>query len=263
MTTFMRCLSLLLFLWPMGVTQAADYRLGSGDLVNISVFDHPELLLNTRVDEQGQINFPLVGAVPVAGETAATAQKRIALALEQGGFIKNPQVNLVVEKYRSQQVSVLGQVKNPGKYALEAPSTVTDLMAEAGGITLSGADNIMLIRRQHNGQPQQIDIDTRALYHDKQFAQDLSVHDGDVIFVPRAPVFYIYGEVQKPGAFRLERNMTLMQALSVGGGITPRGTQRGIQIQRRGEGGQAVSIKAALGDEIRVDDVIYVQESLF
>ena len=140
---------------------------------------------------------------------------------------------------------------------------MTDLVAEAGGITLSGADKIMLIRRQHNGQPQQVEIDTRALYHDKQFAQDLSVHDGDVIFVPRAPLFYIYGEVQKPGAYRLERNMTLMQALSVGGGITPRGTLRGVQIQRRSEDGQAQSIKATLGDEIRVDDVVYVQESLF
>lgn len=242
---------------------AAEYRLGSGDLVKITVFDHPELKLETRVDEKGQINFPLVGAVPVGGETAATAQTRIAQALEKGGFLKNPQVNLVVDKFRSQQVSVLGQVKNPGKYPLEAPSTVTDLVAEAGGITLDGADDIILIQRKQAGQTQQIEIDTRALYRDKQFSLDQQVRDGDVIFVPRAPVFYIYGEVQKPGAFRVERNMTLMQALSLGGGITPRGTQRGIQIKRRGSDGKTASIKAALDDEIRADDVIYVKESLF
>lgn len=242
---------------------AAEYRLGSGDLVKITVFDHPELKLETRVDEKGQINFPLVGAVPVGGETAATAQTRIARALEKGGFLKNPQVNLVVDKFRSQQVSVLGQVKNPGKYPLEAPSTVTDLVAEAGGITLDGADDIILIQRKQAGQTQQIEIDTRALYRDKQLSLDQQVRDGDVIFVPRAPVFYIYGEVQKPGAFRVERNMTLMQALSLGGGITPRGTQRGIQIKRRGSDGKTASIKAALDDEIRADDVIYVKESLF
>lgn len=246
-----------------GAAHAADYRLGSGDLVNITVFDHPELKLDTRIDEQGQINFPLVGAVAVSGETAATAQKRIALALEKGGFLKNPQVNLVVDKYRSQQVSVLGQVHTPGKYSLEAPSTVTDLLAVAGGITLNGADDIILIHRQKDGTSQQVEIDTRAMYHDRQFSLDQPVRDGDVIFVPRAPVFYIYGEVQKPGAFRLERNMTLMQALSLGGGITQRGTQRGIQIKRRSSDGKTTSYPAALGDEIRADDVIYVKESLF
>jgi polysaccharide export outer membrane protein len=263
MRKFFWCLSILGLVLLSGMAGAADYRLGSGDVVKITVFDHPELKLDTRVDEQGQINFPLVGAVPVVGETAATAQKRIALALEKGGFLKNAQVNLIVDKYRSQQISILGQVKNPGKYSLEGPSTVTDLVAEAGGITLSGADTIMLIHRQQNGQSQQVEIDTRALYHDKQFTQDQQVRDGDVIFVPRAPVFYIYGEVQKPGAFRLERNMTVMQALSVGGGITPRGTQRGIQIRRRGEDGKATSTSASLGDEIRADDVVYVKESLF
>lgn len=263
MRTLLSGLRILALLLIAGSASAADYRLGSGDVVKITVFDHPELKLDTRIDEQGQINFPLAGAVPVAGETAATAQKRIALALEKGGFLKNAQVNLIVDKYRSQQISVLGQIKNPGKYSLEGPSTVTDLMAEAGGITLSGADTIILIHRPQNGQSQQMEIDTRALYHDQQFAQDQQVRDGDVIFVPRAPVFYIYGEVQKPGAFRLERHMTVMQALSVGGGITPRGTQRNIQIRRRGDDGKAISLSAALGDELRSDDVIFVKESLF
>ncbi|MHB1233444.1 MAG: polysaccharide export protein EpsE [Burkholderiales bacterium] len=262
MRTLLSCLSILALLLA-GATNAADYRLGSGDVVKITVFDHPELKLDTRVDEQGQINFPLVGAVPVAGETAATAQKRIALALEKGGFLKNAQVNLIVDKYRSQQVSVLGKVKKPGKYSLEGPSTVTDLVAEAGGIMATGSDTIMLIHRQQNGQPQQVKIDTRALYQHDQLTQDQQVRDGDVIFVPKAPVFYIYGEVQKPGAFRLERHMTVMQALSVGGGITPRGTERGIQIRRRGEDGKTTSVTASLGDEIRPDDVIYVKESLF
>jgi len=263
MRILLSCLSMLVLLLLVNSAEAADYRLGSGDRVKITVFDHPELLLETLIDEQGKINFPLIGAVPVAGETAATAQMRIALALEKGEFLKRAQVNLIVEKYRSQQVSVLGEVKNPGKYSLEAPSTVTDLLAMAGGITNTGSDNIVLIHRQQNGPPQQVKIDLRALYQDKQFAQDQQVRGGDSIFVPREPLFYIYGEVQKPGAYRLERNMTIMQALSVGGGITPRGTQRSIQIRRRSEDGKATSVTATLGDEIRTDDVIYVQESLF
>ena len=242
---------------------AAEYRLGSGDIVKISVFDHPELQLSTRVDEQGQINFPLVGAVSVAGETAVTAQKRIAMALEKGGFLKNPQVNLTVEEYRSQQVSVLGQVKDPGKYALDTTSTVTDLIAGAGGILPTGADTIVLVRKLPNGETQRTSIDTRSLYQDKGAGMYQSVQAGDVIFVPQAPVFYIYGEVQKPGSYRLEKHMTVVQALSVGGGITPRGTQRGIQIKRRGEDGKTLSIASSLNDEVHPDDVIYVKESLF
>ncbi len=246
-----------------GAALAVDYRLGSGDIVKISVFDHPELQLTTQVDEQGQINFPLVGAIPVKGETAATAQKRIATALEKGGFLKNPQVNLTVQEYRSQQVSVLGQVKDPGKYILDTTSTVTDLIASAGGVLPSGADNIILIRKLPNGQTQRTPINTRSLYQDKGGAMDQQVQAGDVIFVPQAPVFYIYGEVQKPGSYRLEKNMSVMQALSVGGGITSRGTQRGIQIKRRGEDGKPLSITTSLNDEVQPDDVIYVKESLF
>ncbi|KVW94973.1 polysaccharide export protein EpsE [Thiobacillus denitrificans] len=241
---------------------AMDYRLGSGDIVHVTVYDHPELLLETRVDEQGKINFPLIGGVTVAGETASTAQRLIAEALEKGGFIRKPQVNLIVKEYRSKQVSVLGQVNKPGKYPLDTTSTLSDLIAQAGGVTLEGADDLTLIQNK-DGKSQRIKIDAKSLFQDGQFDLNHQVNDGDVIFVPRAAVFYIYGEVQKPGAFRLEKKMNVMQALSLGGGITQRGTQKGIQIRRQGPDGQPVKLKAALTDPVREDDVVYVKESLF
>lgn len=241
---------------------AMDYRLGSGDIVHITVYDHPELLLETRVDEQGKINFPLIGSVAVAGETASTAQRLIAEALEKGSFLKKPQVNLIVKEYRSKQVSVLGQVNKPGKYPLDTTSTVSDLLAQAGGVTLEGGDDLTLIHNQ-DGKSQRIRIDTKSLFQDGQFDLNHQVSDGDIIFVPRAAVFYIYGEVQKPGAFRLEKNMNVMQALSLGGGITLRGTQKGIQIRRPGGDGQPMKLKAALTDPVQENDVVYVKESLF
>ena len=241
---------------------AMDYRLGSGDIVHVTVYDHPELLLETRVDEQGKIDFPLIGGVTVAGETASTAQRLIAAALEKGGFIKKPQVNLIVKEYRSKQVSVLGQVNKPGKYPLDTTSTISDLIAQAGGVTLEGADDLTLIRNK-DGKSQRIKIDAKSLFQDGQFDLNHQVNDGDVIFVPRAAVFYIYGEVQKPGAFRLEKNMNVMQALSLGGGITQRGTQKGIQIRRQGAEGQPVQLNAALTDPVQEGDVVYVKESLF
>lgn len=241
---------------------AVDYRLGSGDIVHITVYDHPELLMDARVDEQGKINFPLIGGVPVAGETATTAQKLIENRLSKGGFLKNPQVNVIVKQYRSKQVSVLGQVNHPGKYPLESTSTVTDLLAQAGGITLTGADNVILIHQQ-DGKSKKIGIDTQSLFQGGQFDLNHQVGDGDVIYVPRAAVFYIYGEVQKPGAYRLEKDMEVMQALSLAGGITPRGTQRGIQIRRHDANGKPVTLDAKLTDPVQADDVVYVKESLF
>lgn len=256
-------LSLLtLFAWQALTAEAAEYRLGSGDIVQISVYDHPELQMETTIDEQGRISFPLIGDVVVAGETPATAQRLIANGLEKGGFLKRTQVNLVVKEYRSKQVSVLGQVHKPGKYPLERASTVSDLLAKAGGVTLEGADSLTLIQ-QKGGQANRINIDIQSLFKDGQIDLNHPVGDGDVIFVPRAAVFYIYGEVQKPGAFRLEKNMNVMQALSLGGGITPRGTPRGIQIRRKGQDGQPVSIKAALTDTVQENDVVYVKERLF
>ena len=124
--------ALLLWLALLSLPAAAiDYRLGSGDIVRITVYDHPELQMDARVDEQGKINFPLIGAVTVAGETLSSAQTHMENQLSKGGFLKNPQVNLIVTQYRSKQVSVLGQVSRPGKYPLESTSTVTDLLDSA------------------------------------------------------------------------------------------------------------------------------------
>ena len=243
---------------------AREYLLGTGDVVRITVYDHPDLLVDAvQVDEDGKIAVPLIGAVPVAGITASAAQKRIAQGLESGGFIIKPNVNLIVQQYRSKQISVLGQVNKPGKYALESTSTLTDLLAMAGGIGALGSDTIVLIHKKQDNQLKQTKIDTLALFKGGQLDLDYTIGEGDIIFVPRAEVFYIYGEVQHPGAFRLEKNMNVMQAISLGGGITLRGTERGAQIRRLDKDGKTITLSAAPGEQILPDDVIYIKESLF
>lgn len=262
MRTFLSLI--LLFILGLALPAAAkEYLLGSGDIVRISVYDQPDLALETRIDENGAINFPLIGNVTIAGETAANAQNRIAERLLRGGFVKKPQVNLVVVQYRSKQISVLGQVNRPGKYPLESVSTLTDVLALAGGVSPAGADTVILVRKPEDKPKYIKKIDTLALYMDGKVELDMDVLQDDIIYVPRAPVYYIYGEVQRPGAFRLERDMSVMQALSVGGGITVRGTQRGIQIRRRGADGRVMTIEPSLSDTVLADDVLYVKESLF
>lgn len=254
---------MLIFLIFTLPAHAKEYKLGVGDVVRITVYDHPDLLVDAaQVDEDGNLTVPLIGATPVAGLTTSMAQKRIASAMEKGGFVIRPNINIMVQQYRSKQISVLGQVNKPGKYALEFNSSLTDLLALAGGISTLGSDNVILIHKENN-QLIQTKIDTLALFKDGQFALNYAINDGDIIFVPRAEVFYIYGEVQRPGAYRVEKNMNIMQAIAAGGGITLRGTERGAQIRRHDKDGNNITIPAKANEPVLADDVIYVKESLF
>ncbi|MFZ5558122.1 MAG: polysaccharide export protein EpsE [Pseudomonadota bacterium] len=244
-------------------SQEPGYVLGAGDVVRISVFQNPDMLTETRVAENGNISFPLVGAVTVGGLTVAQAQARIAEALAKGGFVNNPQVNLLVVQFKSKQVSVLGYVNRPGRFPIEEASvTLADMLAAAGGIANGGADEVV-ITRTADGTNEQITVNLNAMFVDKNMKSNLVLRNGDIIYVPRAPVFYIYGEVQRPGAYRIERNMTVMQALSLGGGPTLRGTDKGLRLTRRNPQGLVQEYEANLNDPVRPDDVLYVRERLF
>ncbi|MES2317527.1 MAG: polysaccharide export protein EpsE [Pseudomonadota bacterium] len=251
------CLSLL-----AGAAHAADLPLGAGDVIKVSVYGNPDLTLETRVSEGGFISFPLVGQVSVGGLSAAAAEKKIGALLDSGGYVKKPQVNIIVTAVQSQTVSVLGQVNRPGRYPVEGRRSLMDMLAMAGGISADGGDKVSLIRRR-NGSTTRDDIDVVQMMRAGQLHADYQVEGTDVVFVERAPKFYIYGEVQRPGAFRLERAMTVTQALSAGGGLSPRGTERGLIIKRRDAQGQLQTIRARQDDLIQVDDVVFVKESWF
>lgn len=242
---------------------APDDNLGPGDSVRITVFEHPELTTEARVAPSGNIGLPLIGDVPVSGLSPAGASERIAARLKKGNYILNPQVNVSVLTIRSKQVSVLGQVGKPGRYIIDgARTSLTDILAMAGGIGPTGDDVVTLIRNR-NGQTEKRDIDIPAMVRAGRMDDNFEIENGDTVFVRRAPVFYIYGEVQKAGTYRLESDMTVMQALSLGGGLTPRGTQRGIRVSRRDAEGKLTGQEAKLSDQVRPDDIIQVRESLF
>jgi len=237
--------------------------LGEGDTIRITVFQNPDLTTETRISERGTITFPLIGETAIAGLTPAGAEARIAERLRAGKFLLKPQVSLNVIRVRSRQVSVLGQVARPGRYALEdASSNVIDILALAGGIGATGDDTVTVMVTR-NGKTAKLEINVPSMYRTGDLSRNIQVENGDTIFVQRAPVFYIYGEVQRPGAFRLEPAMTVMQALSLGGGVTQRGTDRGLKIHRRMPDGAIAKLDAQLTDPVRPDDVIYVRESLF
>jgi polysaccharide export outer membrane protein len=237
--------------------------LGAGDAVRVNVFRNPDLLTEARVSERGTLLFPLIGEVPVAGLTPQQAGGRIAEMLRNGKFVVNPEVTVTIAQGNSRQVSVLGNVNKPGRYPLDAATgKLTDLLALAGGISPTGADTVTIISTR-NGKTVQTEVDLPAMIRSADLGKNVELQAGDTIFVNRAPMVYIYGEVQKAGAYRVEPHMTVMQALAMGGGLTVRGTERGVRIHRRGNDGSVRQIDARLTDEVRTDDVIYVRESLF
>lgn len=333
-------ISLMLQSWfSPAFAQEANYVLGSGDVIRISVFNNPDLLLETRIAEAGNITFPLIGSVKIAGLSPSSAENRIAKKLETGGYLKKPQVNVLVVEFQSKLVSVLGSVLKPGRYPMERETTVSDLLAQVGGITPDGSDiitvtdeaghkktydlskfgpnnqlklvggetvfvnsknisvmgqvlrpgkysilsgvrtvsdflsmaggvvptgsDIITVITKREGKTKRMQVDVDALFTSDDPNINIELKPGDSIYVPNAPMVYIYGEVQRPGSFKIERNMTVMQVLSKGGGVTARGTQRGIKINRRNQAGEIETIKPALTDLVLADDVVYVKESLF
>ena len=244
-------------------TQQGDYQLGAGDAIRILVFQNPDLTLDSRGSEGGNITYPLIGAVQIGGLTISGAEKKIATALKAGGFVQQPQVNIVLIQVRGNQVSVLGQVNRPVRFPLETFNTrVSDMLATAGGATAVG-DDVAIVTGIRDGKPFRKQIDIPSLYLGDKPDADIILSGGDSIYVHRAPVFYIYGEAQRPGAFRIERNMTVMQALSTGGGPTARGSESRLRLHRRTADGGIEKISPELTDPIKPDDVLYVREALF
>lgn len=243
--------------------EAPRETLGPGDTVRITVFQNPDLTTEARLSERGTIVFPLVGEVALAGRTPTDAGTQIADRLKQGQFLKNPQVSVAVMQVRSRQVSVLGHVAKPGRYPLDdASNRLTDLLAVAGGVAATG-DDVVTVVLKRGEQVTRHEIDVPAMYRSGDLKSNIEVQAGDTIYVQPAPVFYIYGEVQRAGSYKLQPNMMVMHALSLGGGLTPRGTERGMLVQRRMPDGTARKVEIRPSDPVQADDVIYVRESLF
>jgi len=249
---------------PLLTAQAQpEYLIGAGDILGVTVFKNPDLSINVRVSSGGTIDFPLVGAVEVSGLTLPGAAHKIEGLLRQGGFVLNPQVNILLVQAVANQVAVLGQVNRPGRYPLEtAGARLSDILATAGGIAPTGGD-VAIVTGTRDGKEFRREIDVVKMAQDGNSKEDIALAGGDTVFVARAPFFYIYGQVQKPGEYRLERGMTVMQALSAGGGLTGKGSRHGIVIERRDVHGKVKKIRASLDDDIEKNDVIYVKESLF
>lgn len=241
--------------------EAPSILLGEGDVLGFSMFNQPDLDSTVLVSADGSISLPLIDAVLIGGMTPAQAQSRVEAAYRRGDYFRNPQVNITVEENRSRQIAVLGEVNTPGRFPLQTHTTILDALALAEGITPNGSQRVIVIRKTQQGvQRSQVDLNT--LVRQTGQATPFALTAGDTVYVPEAELFYIYGEVRRPDAYAVKPGMTVMQALALGGGLTERGSNSRIAIQRKtAEGSQTVEPK--LSDAVRPDDVIYVKERFF
>jgi polysaccharide export outer membrane protein len=249
------------------VPAAADpeqYRIGPGDTIKITVYQSPDLSMETRVTEAGVISYPLLGRVVMGGLTVSAAEAHLASALKKGEIVKDPQVMIVVTNVRANQVNVLGQVGRPGRFPLDlAGMRLTEVIALAGGVVNNvGSDTLVLVG-QREGRPFRHEADLPKIFAPGGSNADIVVMPGDTIWVDRAPQIYLYGEIQHPGIQRLERGMTVMQAVAAGGGATARGTLKGLKISRRGPDGHVQTIEPSMEDTLKDGDVMFIRESLF
>ena len=246
---------------PMDADQS---RIGAGDTIRISVYQSPDLSIETRVNEGGAISYPLLGRVQLAGLTVNAAEQHIASELKRRDFVKDPQVNIVVTQVRANQINVLGQVGKPGRYPLDLTGMrLTEVLALAGGVVAGVGSDTVVLSGTRDGKLFRHEIDLPRLFSAGGTAEDVVVAPGDTVWVDRAPQIYIYGEIQHPGTMRLERGMTLMQAVAAGGGATPRGTLKGIKVTRRGPDGKMQTLEPAMEDTLKDGDVVFIRESLF
>ena len=239
-----------------------EYKLGVGDVLRITVYDQPDLLTEGEVSGNGTISMALVGDVAVSGKTRAQAAGALGDALKRGGFLKEANVIVRVLEYRSQQVAVLGEVAKPGRYPISRPSTVAELIAVAGGITPKGSHVVTVTQVSTAGETRKQDVNVNDQIN-QGAGKALMLRAGDTIFVPGAPMFYIYGEVRQPGGYPVTADMTVMQALSLGGGLTAKGTERGVLLERRIASGGVKTYSVRGQDKVQANDVLRVQESWF
>jgi len=238
-------------------------ELGPGDQVSLEVYGQPDMNSTLYVGNDGTISVPLAGAVQVSGVTPVVAAKRVENALIHGKFLVAPHVTIALLVGKSQRVSVLGEVRTPGRYTIEPNTSIFDLLAQAGGTTPEGADVVYVLRTDADGKVNRFEIDLKALGDRRASGSAQKLESGDEIMVPRAEQFYIYGEVTSPNKYRIEHGMTVVEAIARAGGVTPRGSERRVEIKRLGKDGNYIMRHAKASDLVEPNDVIRVKESIF
>jgi polysaccharide export outer membrane protein len=254
----------------------AGYAIGPSDVIAVVDFDQADLSGKYVVQADGTFTFPLIGKVKAGGLTLPELEAELKKELANG-FFRDPQLSVTIDQYHSQQIYIVGEVRSPGSYTLNGPMTLIEAIALAGSALPSASDEILIVRpkdgKPHGpsvaeppGQgpektPDVLKVNLKAL-QSGILANNIQLRDGDTIFVPRADTIYVFGQVKSPGAYPIQPKTTVLQALSLAGGVTDRGSTSRIKIVRF-VNGEKKELKVKLSDQVRPGDTIIVQERFF
>lgn len=255
--------------------QNRDYLVGPDDVLDVSIFEwemtEQTKTLNCRVAESGTIALPVIGVVTAAGKTVAEIQKDIETTLSTRGVLHTPRVAVAVSEFRSRRIAVTGAVNAPGVYAIhQNVSTLMDVLTLAGGPTEGAGEIIHVLReKRSDAKPLRITVDMQDLFDRGNFELNAVLEGGDVVYVPRAPLVYVYGSVKQPGGFALRRRLGVVEAVALAGGFAEHAARRSSYLVRRAAGGGQEVVRLNIpGIEqgriaditLREGDVIHVPE---
>jgi polysaccharide export outer membrane protein len=241
-----------------------DYVVGESDVLAVTVYDNDDLNTVARVNSEGAVIMPLIGSVKVDGLKVTEVVNRIT-DMYADGYLVNPQVTVFVQEYRSSKATVLGEVNHPGLHELQGHISFLEVVSKAGGFT-DHAGNVATVKRQKNGQdedPAVITIDLKKLVEQGDLSLDIPIQNGDRIYVRKAPVFYISGQVRSPNAYKLEQGTTIIKAITIAGGFTDKAAPTKVKIVRKVNNREEISKRVKMDVLVKPDDVIVVPESFF
>ncbi len=254
---------IILFL-SAGKIFAGDYIVGEGDVLSITVYEHDDMSTVSSVTYAGTISIPLIGQVAVKDMTVSQIEKKIT-ELFNDGYIVDPQVNIFIKEYRSRKAIILGQVNSPGLYNLREDTSLLEIISQAGGMTKLACSKAIIKRKVGITEANEsvIKINLKQLVEEGESNLNISIRDGDSIYIPKNDVYYVTGEIKKPDAYDYEESSSVIKAITMAGGFTAKASKTAITIIRKIQGKEEVLSDVKMDEPILPEDVIVVPESFF
>jgi len=254
----------------IAAAQPNEYVVGAQDVLKVTVFDEPTMSGSYRVDSDGSFQYPMLGRVPAVGKKPRDIAQFLKTKLEDG-YINRAQVTVDVDQYRSRSIFIVGEVRSPGKYPMTGDMTLIEALAAAGSTTPNASTEVLILRPRDSTSaqpltPEQMDQAnvfrlSLAELQLGRLSQNLALMEGDTIFVPKAEKFFVTGQIRSPGAYTYERGLTVLQAISLAGGLTEKGSNRRIKVIRTLKG-KKVEQGIDLSDAIEPGDTLVIPQRL-
>ena len=241
---------------------SADYFVGPGDVLNITVYDNDDLETMVRVGADGNIIFPLLGQVGVSKLSISQVSDKITQLLADG-YLVNPQVNVFVKEFRSKKVVVLGRIRSPGLIELSGPISFLELISKAGGLEKDAGDTAT-VKRKENGEDAVIVVDLISLLEGGDLTQNVSINDGDTVVIAKSGMCYVTGEVEEPGSYPCGDGSTVLKLVALANGFTGKAAKSKVRIVRIVNNEKTIFKDVDLDTTVVFNnDVIVVPESFF